>query len=234
MTRRIGAISDIHADAAALATVLEWLGHHGVSEVVCAGDIAGFGPYPNQCVSMLAGQGVRAVMGNSDFNLLHPRVRHEPVSRRSREIDAIEDWVRRQLSEQSRSFLRALPDSLSLEGGVLVVHGSPGDLSGVVSQTDAPPPIAEGIKVVVAGHLHVPFISRYRSGIWVNVGSAGRPCDGDPRPAVCVLTESGGAWMALQHRIPYNPQESVRDVRLSGMPFAENLASAILEARWYR
>lgn len=75
---RIGAISDVHGDATALGTVLKWLDSQGVTEVVCAGDIAGFGPRPNECIDMLVERGIRSILGNSDYSLLHPRTQ-EPA-----------------------------------------------------------------------------------------------------------------------------------------------------------
>ena len=192
MTRRIGAISDIHGDAAALRAALDWLDAQGVSEVVCAGDIAGFGPNPNQCISLLVEKGIRTVMGNHDY-ALHRQSLTASVSKRLSEIVEIEAWSRGQLSRESLSYLRNLPQSLALEGGGLVVHGAPGDMTQIVGPEDVPP-IPSGIKVVLAGHLHVPFVIQSGAGLWVNVGSACRPCDGDPRLAVSILTESRGEW----------------------------------------
>ncbi|MGE5579560.1 MAG: metallophosphoesterase family protein [Bacillota bacterium] len=231
MKRRIGAISDIHGDAAALRVALEWLDAQGVSDVVCAGDIAGFGPYPNQCISMLVERGIRTVMGNHDYSL-HRLSSTAPVSRRLSEIAEIHAWSRGQLSRESLTYLRNLPQSLALEGGGLVVHGAPGDMTQIVGPEDVPP-IPSGIKVVLAGHLHVPFVIQSRAGLWVNVGSACRPCDGDPRLAVSIFTESRGEWTVSQHRIDFDPRLSARDILASGMPFAENVASAVLESRWY-
>lgn len=95
------------------------------------------------------------------------------------------------------------------------------------------PPSPTGVKVVLAGHLHVPFVIRHKDGLWVNVGSAGRPCDGDPRPAISILNESSGKWTVSQHRVDFDPHLSARDILASGMPFAGNVTSAALEARWY-
>lgn len=81
MTRSIAAISDVHGDAAALGAVLRWLDDKGVTEVVCAGDIAGFGPRPNECISLLVARDTRVVMGNGDYDLLHPPVSAAPASR---------------------------------------------------------------------------------------------------------------------------------------------------------
>lgn len=204
----------------------------GVTQVVCAGDIAGFGPRPNECISMLMARGVLAVMGNSDYDLLLPQESAAPSSKRAYEIAEIEAWVRGQLSEESPSYLRGIPHCVEIQGGILVVHGAPGDMRRIVRPQDIPP-IPDGFKVVLAGHLHVPFVIRHEDGLWVNVGSAGRPCDRDPRPAVSLLTERDGEWVVSQHRVDFDPQISARDIMESGMPFAANVASAVLEARWY-
>ncbi len=223
----------MHGDAAALTAVLEWLDNRGIREVICAGDIAGFGPFPNRCISMLAERNVRTIMGNADFDILHPREVSAQASRRVSEIAEIREWTRRQLSDESQAFLRSLPFSLEVQGGILVVHGSTDNMAGIVDQ-NSDPQIPNGVKVVLAGHLHVPFVIRQRNGLWVNVGSAGRSCDGDPRPAVSLITESKGKWTVSQHRVHFDARVSARDILESGMPFAQNVASAVLEARWYR
>lgn len=232
MVQGIGAISDIHGSASALRAVFAWLDEQGVSEIVCAGDIAGFGPNPNECISMLAERRVRTILGNSDRDLLCPKplARH---SRRSLEIAEIESWVRNQLSAESLSYLRGLPYSLTVEDEVLVVHGAPDDMDCIVGPEDTPP-IPCGVDVVVAGHLHVPFVTHAPNGTWVNVGSVCSPCDGDPRPAVSVLSKSHGQWAVSQHRVDFDARVSARDILKSGMPHAESVASAVLAARWYR
>ena len=46
-------ISDIHANIEALTTVYRWLDQNRVDEVLCLGDVVGYGPNPLECVDLI-------------------------------------------------------------------------------------------------------------------------------------------------------------------------------------
>ena len=48
---RIGVISDIHGNYAAMRTVLDEMGE--VDSLWCLGDLVGYGPQPNECIEAL-------------------------------------------------------------------------------------------------------------------------------------------------------------------------------------
>ena len=47
---RTALISDIHGNLEALEKVLEDIDRRGVDEIICLGDIVGYGPNPIECV----------------------------------------------------------------------------------------------------------------------------------------------------------------------------------------
>ena len=51
---RVGVISDIHGNAAALETVLEALEEERLDAIWCLGDLVGYGPDPNTCCELVA------------------------------------------------------------------------------------------------------------------------------------------------------------------------------------
>ena len=61
------------------------------------------------------------------------------------------------------------------------------------------------------------------STCFVNPGSAGRPEDGDPRAAYCFLEMGGGAYKFVLHRVAYDVERTVAEIRRQGLPpaFAE-------------
>ena len=64
--KRVLVISDIHANLTALEAVLADAGK--VDEVWCLGDIAGYGPDPNECIERIqALPELTCMMGNHDF-----------------------------------------------------------------------------------------------------------------------------------------------------------------------
>ena len=100
--------------------MLDALDEAGAEELVCLGDIVGYGPDPNECVTMLRKRRAVTVIGNHD----------EAASKASGDEDfnpiarlAIE-WTRSALSADNVSFLASLPDT-ALFDDFAVVHGAP-------------------------------------------------------------------------------------------------------------
>lgn len=229
---RIGVVSDPHGCLVGLKAVLDWLGKEGIDSVVCAGDVANFGPHPNECIALLAERSIPSVQGNCDRNLLlsSQTVPHADV--RSSQLAAIDNWGREELTAASRQWLASLPHRLAPAQGVFVVHGGL-ETSEEVVEAGARPFFPPGISAVAAGHLHVPFIIRTGQGVWVNAGSAGRPCDGDPRAALAVLEQQPKGWKASIHRVPFDLDTAAQAIRRANMPYAERLVETQKEACWW-
>ena len=66
----IGLISDIHGNLEALRTVLSTMDDLGVEEILCAGDIVGYGADPVECVGLVAERVRAAVAGNHEGGVL--------------------------------------------------------------------------------------------------------------------------------------------------------------------
>src|SRR4051794_10002962 len=66
---RWGVISDVHANVHALDAVLRALRRESVDAILCAGDVVGYGPHPNECVERLASLDPQpvAIAGNHDL-----------------------------------------------------------------------------------------------------------------------------------------------------------------------
>ena len=50
---RFAVISDIHGNLHALEAVLAEIDRLAINEVVCLGDIVGYGPFPHKCVDLV-------------------------------------------------------------------------------------------------------------------------------------------------------------------------------------
>ncbi len=76
------------------------------------------------------------------------------------------------------------------------------------------------VDIVLCGHSHQPF-SRRVNGVWfVNVGSVGRPDDGDPRTGYAVLELNRGSLQVQHFRLEYDVEKAVKEIRKSGLPEA--------------
>lgn len=229
---RIGVVSDPHGCLVGLKATLDWLEKEGIDKVVCAGDVANFGPQPDECISLLVERNIASVQGNCDRDVLLPSPTDQHTDERTAQIMAINDWCRERLTAASKQWLTALPPSLTPAPGVLIVHGGVETLDEIVDR-DARPSFPQGVSVVAAGHLHVPFVIRVRQGVWVNAGSAGRPCDSDPRAALAVLEQQPNGWKALIHRVPFDLEAAVQEIRTANMPYAERLIETQKKACWW-
>ena len=58
--------SDVHANREALTAVLADIDAIGVDEIVCCGDVVGYGADPIWCVDKMIERGIRTVLGNHD------------------------------------------------------------------------------------------------------------------------------------------------------------------------
>ena len=152
----IGVISDIHGDYAALETALNRLyDYHGVSQVLCAGDLVGRGPHPDRVVELIRERGIPTVRGNHD------------------------EWSYA-LSGENKDYLKSLPLEWrgSLDGHtVFMCHGKPGNnLWGLyrdhISNTLLNMMLASlGVDVLITGHTHMPLYARVQQGCVINPGS---------------------------------------------------------------
>ena len=153
---RIGIIGDVHANLPALRAALGRLRAEGVDAWVCAGDVVGYGPHPDECVEEIAALGAATVAGNHELMLLEaiPETR---AGRLARENIA---WTRRVVRDDTRAWLAALPRTAALPG-VAIAHGSPHDPEEYVRSEDRAAALLgelAGERVLVLGHTHRPWL----------------------------------------------------------------------------
>ena len=75
---KVAIMSDVHANPTALERVLADAEQCGVEQVICAGDVVGYGPYPSETIRILRERNIPTVIGNHDAavagNILFRRV----------------------------------------------------------------------------------------------------------------------------------------------------------------
>jgi predicted phosphodiesterase len=122
---RWGIIADIHGNLPALVRVLRGLRDSGAQRVICLGDIVGYNAEPNRCVRLIETLAVESIAGNHDLmaigRLDFTRCSLRPTYALRR--------TRRTLTEAARAFLARLPATRTYAGGLVLVHGSPDDVS---------------------------------------------------------------------------------------------------------
>ena len=116
---RILVLSDLHANATALAAALDSAeGRWDVS--VCLGDVVGYGPDPHDVVARLRELGTQTIRGNHDKAVagLMDTTDFNPVAK------AAVDWTRSQLNPEDLAWLSALPHGPLATDGIVLVHGA--------------------------------------------------------------------------------------------------------------
>ena len=116
---RILIISDIHANLTAFQAVVQDAGK--VDAVWCLGDLVGYGPDPNECISLLRTlPELTCLVGNHDAAALGDI----DLAAFNRDASLSSQWTRTALSSENLAFLGKLPDKLVIEQ-VTLAHGSP-------------------------------------------------------------------------------------------------------------
>ena len=204
---RFGILSDIHGNLCALETVIASAGH--LDGWICLGDIVGYGPRPNECVSLVRKIAKVALIGNHDL----AAIGRMDISWFNPFARAAARWTQTALTTESREYLESLPETWSdAEWDVICAHGSltdpPRDY--VVNRLQARVNFRlMDRQVLFVGHSHLShcFTLELSSGACdedsfhgtssvslypeyhyiINCGSVGQPRDGDPRAAYGVL-----------------------------------------------
>ncbi|MBN1192846.1 MAG: metallophosphoesterase family protein [Coriobacteriia bacterium] len=252
--RRIAIYSDVHGNVSAMEAVAASMEAEGLSERYCLGDLVGLGPRPDEAVALVRSYGDKVIQGNYDraigAHLCSPGSEF-PTTQEA--LDGAESYAYTiaETSREAADYLFVLPRDLRLEEGgasILLCHGTPRLISGLLGPDTAGPHLvslarAAEADVVCCGHLHVPFHRSIptEAGVvhWVNVGSVGRPRDGDPRAAwvelvigtqgevvehapadtACRRIADLDLWLGVTvHRVAYNIDAVVREMTQKGLP----------------
>lgn len=201
-------ITDLHGNLEATESVLGVIDqcHPGV-EVLCLGDIVGYGPDPSRCIELMRERDIACVRGNHDEMVVGLR----GFSRCIASGISAAIWTRRQLDDSQMRFLHELPIRRAVSTELAMCHG---DLESadtyvsdhaaadrVLQQLDA---FAPGTSLLVCGHTHhaatyspghgfvlqpqPTTVALHADRRWViNPGAVGQSRDGSPQAQFAVI-----------------------------------------------
>jgi predicted phosphodiesterase len=209
-------ISDIHSNLEALQAVFADIEERGITEVVCLGDVIGYGANPKECLDLVRERCRITLMGNHDHAVLfEPTNFNLPAERACY-------WTRRMLEEEPDTevrrarwkFLGELPIRVK-EYDVLFLHASPRrPMNEYIFPEDVftnPQKVIANFerldaRVCFVGHTHQPgvfvddpyfdppnelpdspFYEVDDERVIINVGSVGQPRDRDARAGYVVV-----------------------------------------------
>lgn len=234
-------LSDIHGNLAALEAVWRDISRRPFDALFCLGDVAAFGPAPDECITFLRDvvQPTATIAGNTDRYLVQRSWERAPDDEPQRALA----WAHGRLSDGGRAWLAALPAThRATLGGVDVelVHGAPGNDELGIGPAYAGARVAaaqsfdhdvvaplfaqHGPGITFCGHTHIPWRVQFGARRVINVGSVGYPFDGDSRAAYARVVVADGDLQEYEcRRVSYNTDGVVAAVEASAMPWAATL-----------
>jgi predicted phosphodiesterase len=232
---RIAVISDIHSNSDALQKVMTDADESGADQVICLGDVIGYGPEPNEAIKIIRERNIPTVLGNHELCV----VRREylallnPVAFQSLLINI--DMI----SGESLAFIKKLETSLVMHEARFV-HGFPPDSPTIYMFEPDVEYMAESFeeydeRICFAGHTHgLEFIeyngnsvvcSHLNRGVVrlsgekryiINAGSVGQPRDGD-KNAKYLIWDASEDTVEIKY-VPYDIDAVVNKIIKSGLP----------------
>ncbi len=237
---RIAIISDIHGNLEALQSILEHIKSQDINEIVCLGDVIGYGANPNECTDIIketckvviAGNHDFAATGKTDISFFNPYAKQAVL------------WTKNVLTAASFEYISNLPFHEYVNERIYV-HATPlrpENWGYIMSNFEALKEFGYfSQKVCFVGHSHFPIIIEFQDGkcqfvrnseitlqdekrYIINVGSVGQPRDGNVR--ACYIIYNIEAKHIQYHRVEYDIATTQKKIRDAGLPeiLAERLA----------
>lgn len=245
-----GIFSDVHSNLTALETVLLSMDSRGVEQRVSLGDVVGYGPDVNQCVSLVQREATVSLMGNHDSAAIGAESLRWFNSMAGEALR----WTSGQLTAESRAYL-ASQLLVHSTGTCTCVHGTPVDphlWNYLESSADAAKSAAViDTALCAVGHTHRSVVYSVPTDEWPSrveipvsplvldlgalcrggtkavfcVGAVGQPRDYDNRACWCLLDTDR---MTLEYvRVPYDVASVQARIVAAGLPacLAERLGN---------
>ncbi len=232
-------LSDVHANAVALAAVLRHAETKRWQEVIFLGDAVGYYPQPEEVIATLSALPLAAaLLGNHDAMLLEP----DTGGAATGVVTEVIGKQRRTLSRSARTFLAGLSGRAEADGWEAVHSTLEGSWDYVDSLARAQSePARMSRPLLFFGHTHVPVVYLFteHQGEWlsrsvpltkeassyrlppnaralVNPGSVGQPRDGVPLASYAVFDDQ---TRVLEHfRVPFDIRAVQQRVLAAGYP----------------
>ncbi len=230
---RYAILSDIHANRQALNAVLADVREIGYDQIICLGDLVGYGPSPAAVLEKAHSSIHNFVMGNHDA-VLSGKLSPDAFNDSARKVI---EWTAQKVGPKAAEFLGGFP--YILEGDDFCCAHSdfvhPNRFAYMFEPSDAEKSwSARKEKLLFVGHTHVPAIFVIGSSgtthlispvdfqleegkrYIVNPGSVGQPRDGDARASYCVLDTIKNT--VYFRRVPFDVEAYKEDLATSGIP----------------
>lgn len=207
---KIALFSDIHANLPALEAFFKDLDSRKPDTVYCLGDLVGYNIWANEVVNEIKKRGIPTIAGNYDFGI--GRMSNEcgcayKTDHEKANGNISISYTNEIMKPEERAYLRALPAHIKVEYqlnedklNLLLVHGSPRKINEYLFEDREEKSLLRimhdaDADIMCFGHTHKPYHrtlqetaenkTRHRHAI--NIGSVGKPKDGNPQGGYVML-----------------------------------------------
>jgi putative phosphoesterase len=256
---KIALFSDIHANLPALEGFFKDVDARKADQLYCLGDLVGYNIWPNEVINKIRERNIPIIAGNYDFGI--GRTSDDCGCAYKTDLEKANgaisiSYTNQIVRKEERDYLRTLPAHIKVEFqlnqdklNLLLVHGSPRrineylfedrdekSLLRIMMQADA--------DIMCFGHTHKPYHrflkeeskrgTRFRHAI--NIGSVGKPKDGNPKGGYVLLEIFENTRILVKDslhvefvRFDYDVEKAARAVEESPLPnaYAESLRNGI-------
>jgi predicted phosphodiesterase len=228
-------LSDIHGNIDALKAVLRDIDQQGISEILCLGDIVGYGAAPAECLRLVRKRCKATVIGNHDAYTL---VNLDDYNLERRVRDGI-IHAQKALTKEEKQWILSLPLSAEV-GAITIVHATlhiPDSFEYLKGRTDFLRHFEkQRTPVSFFGHTHKPEIALLKGDLDVgfgipgegevlldraracaiNVGSVGQPRDGSTRATYGIYDPEQHSFTL--RRVSYDIEKAAQRILDTGLP----------------
>ncbi|QHL87754.1 YfcE family phosphodiesterase [Nibribacter ruber] len=205
---KIAFFSDVHANLPALQAVLADIDAQNPDVIYCLGDLVGYATQPNEVVDLIKARKIPTIAGNYDegIGLANGDCGCAYKTDGDKDLGAQSiAYTDAAISPENRSFLRMLPRHIRLEFqnpalNLMLVHGSPRKINEYLFEDRPEESLLRILRdaqtdVLLFGHTHQPYHralayahnGQTRYGHAINIGSVGKPKDGNPKAGYMLL-----------------------------------------------
>ena len=247
---KIALFSDIHANLPAMEAMFKDMDEKNPDAVYCLGDLVGYNIWPNEIIREIRKRKIPTIAGNYDFGVGRSSgdcgcaYKTEDDKNMGNQSIALTNHL---IGAEERNYLRTLPAHIQLEYQLnsdrlflLMVHGSPRKINEYLFEDRDESSMIRIMEsshadIMFFGHTHKPYHRifeyetegkiAYRHAI--NLGSVGKPKDGDPRGCYVMIhiseqsSKFDKASIQVEFvRVAYDVEKAAKAVEDSVLPDA--------------
>lgn len=256
---RIALFSDIHANLPALEACFKSIEEQKPDAVYCLGDLVGYNIWPNEVANEIRKRGIPTIAGNYDqgIGLMSNDCGCAYKTEPEKDMGKISiGYTNEIMKEEERKYLRTLPSHINLEFqlnhdklNLLLVHGSPRKINEYLFEDREEKSTIRILEqanadILCFGHTHKPYHRIFNTGTEgkdhfrhaINIGSVGKPKDGDPRGGYVILTINDNTSINNKDsikvefiRFEYDVEKAAKAVENSPLPneYADMLRNGV-------